>query len=85
MAIHICMLYSSTVQSEPAPRLRSLQDHQALEAIRKEVNAGRSWVADGDVADFSGSLDHDLLLQLAPRCPFSLSSPLLRFKIMIPV
>lgn len=41
--------------------------HQALEAIRKEVNAGGNWVVDGDVADFFGSLDHDLLLQLVSR------------------
>ncbi|HTE85374.1 MAG TPA: group II intron reverse transcriptase/maturase [Dehalococcoidia bacterium] len=36
---------------------------QALEAIRTEVNAGANWVVDGDVADFFGSLDHDLLLR----------------------
>ena len=30
--------------------------HQALEAIRKEVNAGGNWVVDGDVSDFFGSL-----------------------------
>ena len=41
--------------------------HQALEAIRKEVNSGANWVVDGDVADFFGSLDHDLLLQLVAR------------------
>lgn len=41
--------------------------HQALEAIRKEVNAGANWVVDGDVADFFGSLDHDLLLRLVAR------------------
>ena len=41
--------------------------HQALEAIRKEVNAGGNWVVDGDVSDFFGSLDHDLLLQLVSR------------------
>jgi RNA-directed DNA polymerase len=38
--------------------------HQALEAIRVEVNAGANWVVDGDVADFFGSLDHDQLLGL---------------------
>ena len=41
--------------------------HQALEAIRAEVNAGANWVVDGDVSDFFGSLDHDLLLQLVAR------------------
>ena len=41
--------------------------HQALEAIRKEVNAGGNWVVDGDVAGFFGSLDHDLLLRLVSR------------------
>ena len=41
--------------------------HQALEAIRNEVNGGANWVVDGDVSDFFGSLDHDLLLQLVAR------------------
>lgn len=41
--------------------------HQALEAIRKEVNTGANWVVDGDVADFFGNLDHDLLLRLLAR------------------
>lgn len=36
---------------------------QALEAIRVEVNAGANWMVDGDVADFFGSLDYDLLLR----------------------
>lgn len=41
--------------------------HQALEAIRTEVNAGAHWVVDGDVSDFFGNLDHDLLLRLLAR------------------
>jgi RNA-directed DNA polymerase len=41
--------------------------HQALEAIRKAVNAGANWVVDGDVADFFGDLDHDLLVRLLAR------------------
>jgi len=39
----------------------------ALEAIRKEVNAGTRWVVDADFADFFGSLDHDLLLRFVAR------------------
>jgi len=41
--------------------------HQALEVIRKEVNAGARWVVDADFADFFGSLDHDFLLRLVAR------------------
>ena len=40
---------------------------QALEVIRKEVNAGARWVVDADFADFFGSLDHDFLLRLVAR------------------
>ena len=41
--------------------------HQALERIRKEINAGARWVVDLDIADFYGSLDHDFLLKLVER------------------
>src|SRR2546427_11341966 len=41
--------------------------HDALEVIRKEVNAGARWVVDADFADFFGSLDHDLLRRLVAR------------------
>jgi RNA-directed DNA polymerase len=41
--------------------------HDALEVIRKEVNAGARWVVDADFADFFGSLDHDFLLRLVAR------------------
>jgi len=41
--------------------------HQALECIRKKVNAGAHHVVDLDFADFFGSLDHDLLLRLVAR------------------
>jgi len=37
--------------------------HDALEVIRKEVNAGARWVVDADFADFFGSLDPVLLLR----------------------
>lgn len=41
--------------------------HQALERVRKEINAGARWIVDLDFADFFGSLDHDLLLGLVGR------------------
>ena len=41
--------------------------HDALELIRKEVNAGVRWVVDADFADFFGSLDPVLLLRLVAR------------------
>jgi group II intron reverse transcriptase/maturase len=41
--------------------------HDALEVIRKEVNAGARWVVDADFADFFGSLDPVLLLRLVAR------------------
>lgn len=41
--------------------------HQALEVIRQEVNRGARWVVEVDFADFFGSLDPDLLLQLVAR------------------
>lgn len=41
--------------------------HQALELIRKEVNAGKRWVVEVDFRDFYGSLDRDLLRGLLAR------------------
>ncbi len=41
--------------------------HQALESIRKEVNAGSRWIVEVDFRDFFGSLDPDLLLGLVAR------------------
>lgn len=41
--------------------------HQALERIRKEVNAGKRWVVDVDFKDFFGSLNQDFLLRLLAR------------------
>jgi len=41
--------------------------HQALEHIRKGINAGARWMVDLDFADFFGSLDHDLLVGLVER------------------
>lgn len=41
--------------------------HQALECIRKEVNAGGYYIVDIDFADFFGSLDQELLLKLVAR------------------
>lgn len=41
--------------------------HQALVRIRKEVNAGAHYAVDVDVADFFGSIDHQLLLKLVER------------------
>jgi len=41
--------------------------HQALESIRKEVNAGARWVVEVDFKDFFGSLDPDLLLGLVAQ------------------
>lgn len=41
--------------------------HQALEAIRKEVNAGSRWVVEVDFKDFFGSLDPDLLMGLVAQ------------------
>lgn len=41
--------------------------HQAMERIRTEVNAGGHFVVDVDFADFFGSLDHSLLLQLVAK------------------
>ena len=41
--------------------------HQALEVIRKEVNAGSRWVVEVDFRDFFGSLDPDLLLGLVAQ------------------
>jgi RNA-directed DNA polymerase len=41
--------------------------HQALESIRKGVNAGARWAVEVDFRDFYGSLDHALLLRLVAR------------------
>ena len=41
--------------------------HQALELIRKEVNARARWVVEVDFKDFFGSLDPGLLLGLVAR------------------
>jgi RNA-directed DNA polymerase len=41
--------------------------HQALECIRKAVNAGGHYVVDVAFADFYGSLDHELLVKLVAR------------------
>lgn len=41
--------------------------HQALECIRKEVNAGARWVVEIDFRDFYGSLDPGFLLGLVAR------------------
>jgi len=40
---------------------------QALERIRKEVNTGAHFIVDVDIADFFGSVDHQLLLKLVGR------------------
>jgi len=40
---------------------------QALETIRETANAGYEHVLDADIADFFGSLDHDLLMALVAR------------------
>jgi group II intron reverse transcriptase/maturase len=41
--------------------------HQALEAIRVEVNSGANWVLDADVSDCFGSIDHDALMALMAK------------------
>jgi RNA-directed DNA polymerase len=41
--------------------------HQALEAIRVEVNRGAEWVLDADVRDCFGSIDHAALLAQVAR------------------
>jgi RNA-directed DNA polymerase len=41
--------------------------HQALELIRKEVNAGKRWVVEVDFRDYFGSLDKNLILGLLAR------------------
>ena len=42
--------------------------HQALEAVRVEVNRGAEWVLDADVRDCFGQIDHDAVLgQVARR------------------
>ena len=46
------------------PRRSALQ---ALECIRREINAGGRWVVEVDFADYFGSLDPDLLLGLVAR------------------
>ncbi len=46
------------------PRRRALD---ALETIRETANAGAEHVLDADIADFFGSLDHELLLGLVAK------------------
>jgi RNA-directed DNA polymerase len=46
------------------PRRSALQ---ALETIRETANAGAEYVLDADIADFFGSLDHDVLLALVAK------------------
>jgi RNA-directed DNA polymerase len=41
--------------------------HQALEAIRVEVNSGANWVLDADVSDCFASIDHDTLMALMAK------------------
>jgi len=41
--------------------------HQALEAVRVEVNRGAEWVLDADVRDCFGQLDHDAVLAQVAR------------------
>lgn len=36
--------------------------HQALQAMREAVRAGRTWVVDADIESFFDRLDHDLVL-----------------------
>jgi RNA-directed DNA polymerase len=38
--------------------------HDALEAVRTEVNRGACWVLDADLTDCFGSIDHDALIGL---------------------
>lgn len=37
--------------------------HQALQAMREAVRAGRTWVVDADIDSFFDRLDHDLILE----------------------
>ncbi len=46
------------------PRRRALD---ALEVIRETANGGAEYVLDADIADFFGSLDHELLLGLVAK------------------
>jgi group II intron reverse transcriptase/maturase len=39
--------------------------HQALQTMREEVRAGRTWVVDADIDSFFDRLDHDLILECA--------------------
>jgi group II intron reverse transcriptase/maturase len=41
--------------------------HQALEAVRVEVNRGAEWVLDADVRDCFGQIDHDAVLAQVAR------------------
>jgi group II intron reverse transcriptase/maturase len=46
-------------------RGRSAQD--ALRKVWKEIEAGRPWIVDADLADFFGSVDHEKLLTLVAQ------------------
>jgi RNA-directed DNA polymerase len=37
--------------------------HQALQAMREVIRAGRTWVVDADIDSFFDRLDHDLILE----------------------
>jgi group II intron reverse transcriptase/maturase len=37
--------------------------HQALQAMREAIRAGRTWVVDADIDSFFDRLDHDLILE----------------------
>ena len=43
---------------------RGRSAHGALRKIWRELDEGREWVVDADLADFFGSVDHDKLLEL---------------------
>jgi group II intron reverse transcriptase/maturase len=46
-------------------RGRSTQD--ALRKVWREIEAGRQWIVDADLADFFGSVDHEKLLTLVAQ------------------
>ena len=37
--------------------------HQALQAMREAIRAGRTWVVDADIDSYFDRLDHDLILE----------------------
>ena len=43
---------------------RGRSAHGALRKIWRELDEGREWVVDADLADFFGSVDHEKLLEL---------------------